>query len=125
MDTARILRDLRERRRLSQEEAAKQLGIDRTTYVKYENGSSIKRILPRLADFFGVSTDYLLGRETANTDFMTGAMTPVFSSRETDLVEKYRDLKPEHQKAVDIQVNYLWSIDAPGRKKSSLAASSS
>lgn len=37
--------------------------IDRTTYVKYETGSSEPNFatLVKLAEYFGVSTDYLLG----------------------------------------------------------------
>lgn len=64
MTTAQKLRKLREEKELSQEECAKLLGIDRTTYAKYENGGSIKRNVEKLASFFNVSTDYLLGRET-------------------------------------------------------------
>lgn len=67
MKTAHILRELRLARNMSQNEIAKALGIDRTTYVKYEHGGSIKRNLPRLADFFHVSTDYLLGRDESTS----------------------------------------------------------
>ncbi|WP_432646637.1 helix-turn-helix domain-containing protein [Mitsuokella sp.] len=59
---AEKLKMLRESKGMSQEDCAKALGIDRTTYVKYENGGSIKRNVEKLARFFQVSTDYLLGR---------------------------------------------------------------
>jgi transcriptional regulator with XRE-family HTH domain len=61
MDTATKLRMLREEKGLSQEECAKALGIDRTTYAKYENGGSIRLKAQQIASFFGVSIDYLLG----------------------------------------------------------------
>lgn len=63
MKTATILRKLREEKDLSQAEMAKILGLDKSTYCKYENGGSIKRSLEKLTSFFGVSSDYLLGME--------------------------------------------------------------
>ena len=65
MTTAQILRRLRNDKHLSQKDVADALGIDRTTYVKYENGGSIKKNLQELANFYSVSTDYLLGRNNA------------------------------------------------------------
>lgn len=56
------LKALRLDKGLSQSECAEALGIDRTTYAKYENGGSVKRHIENLANFFDVSTDYLLGR---------------------------------------------------------------
>lgn len=131
MNTSQILRELREARNMSQDEIAKALGIDRTTYVKYEHGGSIKRNLPKLADFFHVSTDYLLGRtenitynqichenvpETGDIPLSTYSTNTIYhslpcSKDESILVRKYRKLKPEHQRAVDIQVDYFHSID--------------
>jgi len=56
------LKALRLDKELSQAECANAIGIDRTTYAKYENGGSIRRHLEKLATFFDVTTDYLLGR---------------------------------------------------------------
>lgn len=61
MRSADKLRRLREEKGLSQEDCAKALGIDRTTYAKYENGGSIRLKAQQLSSFFGVSIDYLLG----------------------------------------------------------------
>ena len=60
------LRQLRTNKKLTQKDVAEFLGVDRTTYVKYETGASEPNFdtLQRLATFFGVSTDYLLGTET-------------------------------------------------------------
>jgi transcriptional regulator with XRE-family HTH domain len=56
------LKQLRSERSLYQKDIANYLGIDRTTYVKYENGTSEPNndMLLKLAEFFNVSTDYLL-----------------------------------------------------------------
>ncbi len=58
------IRDLREDRDLKQKQVADYLMCDQSLYSKYERG---ERPLPldyadKLADFYGVSVDYLLGR---------------------------------------------------------------
>ena len=59
------LRYLREKKGLSQTEAAKKLGIVRTTYSNYEAGNREpdNETLRKLAEFYEVSVDYLLGVE--------------------------------------------------------------
>lgn len=58
------IRDLREDRDLTQTTVAEILHIQQNTYSQYETG--IRNIpveaLCQLADFYGVSVDYLLGR---------------------------------------------------------------
>ena len=58
------LRDLREDRDLKQKDIAELLNIHQTTYSDYERDRLNIPIpsLHMLADFYGVSTDYLLGR---------------------------------------------------------------
>lgn len=56
--------NLRESKDLNKSQMAKILNVPQKTYNNYENG---KRVLPYnvlidIADFFGVSTDYILGR---------------------------------------------------------------
>ena len=58
------IRDLREDRDLKQKEIADYLMCDQSLYSKYER---MERPLPlelaeKLADYYGVSVDYLLGR---------------------------------------------------------------
>ena len=58
------IRDLREDNDWKQEYVAEQLGIKQTTYSKYELGkiNIPMEALMKLADLYGVSVDYLLGR---------------------------------------------------------------
>lgn len=58
------LRDLREDRDLKQKQLADLLQVHQTTYSDYELGNLNIPIsaLDTLADFYGVSTDFLLGR---------------------------------------------------------------
>lgn len=58
------LRDLREDHDLSQNKIAKLLHVAQSRYSDYERGASHIPLdcLVQLADYYGVSTDYLLGR---------------------------------------------------------------
>lgn len=60
-----VLKELRTKKGVYQKDVASFLQIDRTTYVKYENGDSEPNLamLNKIADFFDVSIDYLLGRK--------------------------------------------------------------
>ena len=62
------LKKLRKERGISQREVAAQLGIAQNSYSRYENGSRQPDIeqLNKLADFFGVSVDVILGREESS-----------------------------------------------------------
>lgn len=64
------LKSLRNERKILQKEVASYLGIDRTTYVKYETGASEPsiEILRKLATFFSVSVDYLVGENEKHTE---------------------------------------------------------
>lgn len=59
------LRQLRERKGLTMKDTARALGLPYTTYVNYEKGTREpgSEMLMKLADFFGTSIDYLLGKE--------------------------------------------------------------
>ena len=60
----RHMKDLREDHDLSQKELAKILNLSQRSYSHYENGTRKipLDVLVALADFYGCSTDYLLGR---------------------------------------------------------------
>lgn len=58
------LEDLRTDHDLTQEDVAKILGCQREVYRRYEKGTRTIPVdfLMRLADYYGVSMDYLVGR---------------------------------------------------------------
>lgn len=63
MDYQRRLRDLREDHDKTQSQIAGILGTSQTMYARYERGASelpIRHLLV-LAEYYGVSTDYILG----------------------------------------------------------------
>ena len=65
------LRDLREDKDLKQKDLAAFLQIHQTTYSDYELGrlNIPVAVLHTLADYYGVSIDYLLGRTNIKTPY--------------------------------------------------------
>ena len=61
------LKQLRNKKGLNQSETAEELGVSLSSYQKYERDKGCVTpsldVLIRIADYFGVTTDYLLGRE--------------------------------------------------------------
>ena len=64
MSYGKILKRLRKSKGVTQQEIACELNVDRSTYAKYETSQSQPNFdtLIRIADYFDVSIDYLLGR---------------------------------------------------------------
>ena len=60
----RRIRELREDHDLSQRDVAAVLGMSQPQYFRYEQGyrDLPTDLLIRLADYYGVTTDYILGR---------------------------------------------------------------
>ncbi len=65
-----IYKICRKEKNYSQQDVAKILNIDRSTVSKWESGVAIpdQSILPRIADLYNVSVDFLLGRDIAPQD---------------------------------------------------------
>ena len=71
------LKKLREDKGLQPKDVAKILGITRQGYCRYEDGKSdlSTSTLSKLADFYDVSTDYLLGRDEKKLSEDVASMT--------------------------------------------------
>lgn len=97
------LKFLREQQHLLQKDIAQQIGIDRTTYTKYETGSSDPGldVLVKLADMFDVTTDYLLERTDRPHPPRSEA---TLSSDEEDFLVAYRAASSDDKAIIDIIV---------------------
>lgn len=64
MKLAERMKELRKEKKLRQEDAAAELKISMSAYCRYELGTRepSASVLERMADYYGVSVDYLLGR---------------------------------------------------------------
>ena len=61
------LKKLRKEKKITQEELSKIIGVERSSIGKYESSGVIPSVdvLNKIADYFNVSVDYLLGRSNA------------------------------------------------------------
>ena len=96
---------LREQHNLSQTDLAKILNISRQSYNFYENEKRDPdtTMLIRIADFFNVSLDYLLGR-TNDPSPITQEKT---SSHQEEVLRDIEDITPEMASEVRQFINYL------------------
>lgn len=83
---------------LPQEQLARLLGVDRSTISSYESSMRQPSLdtLSRIADVFGVSTDYLLGRKNdLSFDIfdLTGEDTAALYKMASTLAEKNRRIR--------------------------------
>lgn len=95
METKEILKQLRKSRGFStMQDFCSATGMNFSTYQNYESGKRIPTadILIKLADFYGVTTDYLLGREPLPNPF---ADLNLSESDEAKVIAKYMSLEPE------------------------------
>ncbi len=69
MDIGKTIRELRQRRGITQEVFSEALQVSVQTVSRWENGVNAPDLsmLPRLAVYFKVTTDYLLGMERNDT----------------------------------------------------------
>jgi len=63
------IKNLRQSKELNQVQLAERLGVKKQSISNWENDNIMPSIdmLVKIADFFGVSTDYLLGRDAPTT----------------------------------------------------------
>ena len=101
-----VLRSLRVREGLTQEELAKKMGIARSTIGMYENGERVPplKILERFADFFNVDMNYITGRTEKEYyhDLQTKQIAQeIFENRDLRaLFDASRNATPEDLKIV-------------------------
>lgn len=89
------LKRLRESKNLTQLEIANIIGVNRTTYTKYETGDSEPNIetLIKLANLFETSIDTIIGYKQKNK--------PTITEHEYFLIQSYRNKSLEIKHIVD------------------------
>lgn len=97
-----ILEELRKDRGMTQKDLSKIIFVTAGTISNYESGQ-YKPDLPKLivlADYFGVSLDYLIGRSTSNLspDVIRELIAPKMT--DGNFIEDFKSLSPERQKAL-------------------------
>lgn len=88
------LKTLREERSISQQALADHIGVDRTSIGKYEKHGVLpsKEVLFKIADYFGVSIDFILGYDSKhNSNYM------LVSNAHRQLLNLYRNANKQAQ----------------------------
>ena len=87
-----ILKYLRSLNAISQKDFAKKLGVSQQTIASWENGRTepSNDLLKDIADYFNVSTDYLLGRDISED------VKPL-SNEQTKLLNNFESLGADGQ----------------------------
>jgi transcriptional regulator with XRE-family HTH domain len=95
MSMGERLRELRQKRSISQEEVARHIGITRSAYSHYEinNRQPVYETLMKLAAFFDVTLDYIIGGVDPN---QTAEAAAGPDSRE--IMRLLRDMNQEQRK---------------------------
>lgn len=99
-----LLAELRQDRKMTQEDLAKILYVTSGTISNYENGVHLPDIdkLLNLADFFDVTTDYLLGR--CSSRLSPDVLDSVIMEGRTAgaLINDIKNISPERKQALNI-----------------------
>ena len=105
------IKSLREKRGLIQELLAAELGITQQMLSKYERDISIIKVdvLKRLAGYFNVITDYLLGLSDVKRD-LTGQI------RINETIDEYYDLIEVYKKLDKYDQEMIWTMIQAVRK---------
>ena len=105
------IKSLREKRGLIQELLATELGITQQMLSKYERDSSIIKVdvLKKLAGYFNVTTDYLLGLSDVKRD-LTGQI------RINETIDEYYDLNEVYKKLDKYDQEMIWTMIQAVRK---------
>ena len=98
METKDIIKELRKKHGYTADQVATGAGISPSVYPKYESGilNAGVPVICKLADFYGVSTDYLLGREKPIAPDLLTRLAQEFKLTELDklLVQTYIAISP-------------------------------
>lgn len=111
------IKELRLSKNLSQKELAEILGCNQTAVGKYERGQLEPNIttLNQLADFFGCSIDYLVGREDDFGNVSISSSPSDLSKDEKTLLERFRKLGPFERESILVQIDALSSEEYNAR----------
>lgn len=99
MKLAIILKSLLEEYEISQANLAKAIGYSQRAVSKWVNGQAepTESAIRKLADYFNVSIDYLLGRTDDYRTITAQSSAPSLSSQEQKLLNNFRAMRPDLQ----------------------------
>lgn len=126
MATNRI-KELRTNKNMTQSELGKIVNVQKSAISKYEKNRAEPSmdILRKLANYFNVTTDYLLGRTDDPTppdsaaSRPSSASEPELSARAKAHARKYDALSDDHKKGIDAITDAYYISDTSAQSKPS------
>lgn len=111
------IRKLRKERNATQTEVAKNIGISYQALGLYENEKNKPDpdTLCKLADYFGVTVDYLLGREP-ESGLVYIHKDPALTDDEKELLNVYRQIIPELKENARIMIDLMPKVSQDKNK---------
>lgn len=117
-------KELRKEKKLTQEQLANQFFLNKSSISRYENNNQVPETdtLKKFADFFNVSTDYLLGRSDKRTEAIEPTLpedfTPeTFAAKLAPELEGYSELPDEAKQTLKEVLSFLYNKYGVHKKK--------
>ncbi len=111
------LKQLRAKKKISQQQLADVIGISQQSINKYENHNVEPDIstLIDIADYFNTSVDYLIGH--TDVEHIIENVAPYeLNSDERTIIDGYRNLLPKEKQSIRLIIeNYTKNRKTPGR----------
>lgn len=110
------IRELRSYNSVTQNDLAKFLNTKRSTISNWESRGNepTADYIIKIADYFGVSADYLLGRENDEGNIIT--VSPGLTDEEQRLIDYYRALPPELRSGVMTYTQTFYEMDKQSKR---------
>lgn len=108
-ETFEIVKSLAKKQGLSLNQLEDKLGYSRNTLYGLKSSTPKSDRIQEIADYFNVSTDYLLGR-TDNPNIASDT-TETFSVKGRAIARKYDSFSPEERKNYDKIIAAMFEID--------------
>lgn len=117
-----LLAELRQDKRLTQKDLANILYVTDGTISNYENGVHLPDVekLVSIADYFGVTTDYLLGRCSSSLSPDVFDEPIIGKKTAGELIREIREMNPEQKMALNViisDMNFSMVVGKYGKEK--------
>lgn len=113
------LKELRESRRLTQAGMGSKVGVSQQNISKYEKDACNIPVdmLIQFAEYFNVTTDYLLGVSDVKRNFEKQLVMSKSMDEYYDLIEMYRNLEERDREIVWLMMEQMCKISAERNKE--------
>ena len=113
------IKELRLEKNLTQSDVAEAIGTSQRNIGRWENGENEPAAIyvKALAEFFGVSADYLLGLEDDFGVRTSAPMSDDITVEEKQIIKKIRALRKESRELVEQMIDTLADTEKESRQK--------